>query len=302
MNEVLSRFGLSARRFCRLTGWNRSCLQYRPEGRDDATLRERLRSWASLKPRWGAPILHDVLKAEGLVINHKRTRKREGWPVFETPTRKEISAIAELRGLSIEGVSLAAETGLLLCADSREGRAWLVTDSRRRNAQARRLDGQPWARIGDKKAWTFPGSEAAWPIGLGEASSFLAIALVEGGPDLLAAFHFAWCAAVEGRVAPVAMLGASNAIPGHALRHFAGKQVRILQHDDEAGRDAGALWAAQLIAAGAEVDGYSFAGLTRGDGKAVKDLNDFAHVHPDQWEEQRNTIEEAFSFALEKPH
>ena len=98
------------------------------------------------------------------------------------------------------------------------------------------------------------------------------------------------------------MLGASNAIPGHPLRHFAGKQVRILQHDDEAGRDAGALWAAQLIAAGAEVDGYSFAGLTRADGKAVKDLNDFAHVHPDQWEEQRNMIEEAFSFALEKPH
>jgi HTH-like domain len=26
-------------------------------------------------PRWGAPILHDVLKAEGLVINHKRTER-----------------------------------------------------------------------------------------------------------------------------------------------------------------------------------------------------------------------------------
>src|SRR4029453_6008920 len=66
---------LSARRFCRLTGWNRSSLQYRPEGRDDGALRERLRSWAALKPRWGAPILHDVLKAEGLVINHKRTER-----------------------------------------------------------------------------------------------------------------------------------------------------------------------------------------------------------------------------------
>ena len=44
---------------------------------------------------------------------------------------------------------------------------------------------QPWTRIG-AKAWTLPGSEAAWPIGLREASSFSAIALVEGGPDLLA--------------------------------------------------------------------------------------------------------------------
>ena len=43
------------------------------QGRDDTALRERLRHWAALKPRWGAPILHDVLQAEGLVINHKRT-------------------------------------------------------------------------------------------------------------------------------------------------------------------------------------------------------------------------------------
>lgn len=75
MAEIISRFGLSTRRFCRLTGWNRSSLQYRSEGRDDTALRERLRHWAALKPRWGAPILHDVLKTEGLVINHKRTER-----------------------------------------------------------------------------------------------------------------------------------------------------------------------------------------------------------------------------------
>ena len=113
-----------------------------------------------------------------------------------------------------------------------------------------------------------------------------------------AAFHLAWCAGVENLVAPVAMLGAGLSICDDALRHFAGKRVRVFPHDDEAGRNAGALWAAQLIAAGVEVDGYSFAGLSRADGHSVKDLNDFAHVHPDQWEEQRNIIEEAFSFAL----
>lgn len=75
MTEVISRFGLSARRVCRLTGWNRSSLQYESQARDDTALRERLRHWASLKPRWGAPILHDVLKAEGLVINRKRTER-----------------------------------------------------------------------------------------------------------------------------------------------------------------------------------------------------------------------------------
>jgi putative transposase len=49
-----------------------------PRARDDTALRERLRHWAALKPRSGAPILHDVLKAEGLVINHKRTERASG--------------------------------------------------------------------------------------------------------------------------------------------------------------------------------------------------------------------------------
>ena len=70
---------------------------------------------------------------------------------------------------------------LAILRSFQEGRAWIITDSRRRNAQARRLDGQSWERLG-AKAWTLPGSEAAWPIGLREVSSFPAIALVEGGP------------------------------------------------------------------------------------------------------------------------
>ena len=98
MNEVLSRFGLSARRFCRLTGWNRSSLQYRPEGRDDGALRERLRYWAACKPRWGAPILHDVLKAEGLVINHKRTERlyREEGLSLRRKRRRKLPAVARV--------------------------------------------------------------------------------------------------------------------------------------------------------------------------------------------------------------
>ena len=95
MTEVISRFGLSFRRVCRLTGWNRSSLQYQPQGRDDIALRGRLRHWAALKPRWGAPILHDVLKAEGLVINHKRTERiyREEGLSLRRKTSKEAARL-----------------------------------------------------------------------------------------------------------------------------------------------------------------------------------------------------------------
>ena len=75
----------------------------------------------------------------------------------------------------------------------------------------------------------------------------------------------------------------------------------MFPHNDEAGQNAGERWAAPLIAEGVEVDGFSFAGFMRADGVPVNDLNDFAHVHPDQWEEQREIIETAFSFAAGSP-
>jgi putative transposase len=98
MNEVIFSFGLSARRVCRLTGWNRSSLQYQSAPREDAALRERLRHWAALKPRWGAPILHDILKSEGLVKNHKRTERlyREEGLSLRRKLRRKLPAAARV--------------------------------------------------------------------------------------------------------------------------------------------------------------------------------------------------------------
>ena len=98
MHELTSRFGLSQRRICRLTGWNRSSLQYQCLPCPDGALRHRLRHWAALKPRWGSPILHDVLKAEGLVINHKRTERlyREEGLSLRRRRRRKLPAVARV--------------------------------------------------------------------------------------------------------------------------------------------------------------------------------------------------------------
>ena len=225
-----------------------------------------------------------------------KARCRASWPAFDVPTQAEIAAIAEVRGLSPEGVSLAANVRLLFCCASSEGRAWVVTDSRRINAQARRLNGKGWIAKGGAKSWTLtlPGSIASWPMGLSEAQAFPAIALVEGGPDLLAAFHLALCATsapetlalckgadVIDNLGVVAMFGAQNHIPENALPLFAGKRCRIFAHDDVAGYQAAARWANTLGTTSAVVDGFSFRGFRQSGGRPVNDLNDFVSLDPD---------------------
>ena len=201
------------------------------------------------------------------------------FPDFTKGTTADFKQLASLRKISREGIEWVSERGLLWFATLKDCPAWIVTDSARVNAQARRMDGQEWEHIG-AKAWTLPGAWAAWPLGIMEAQPFPAIALCEGGPDLLAAHYLTlWERATHHtkrnvQCAPVAMLGASQRIHADALPLFTGKRVRIIGHEDEAGRGAVERWARQLESVGADVDAFTFAGLRQVDGKPVKDLND----------------------------
>ena len=169
---------------------------------------------------------------------------------------------------------------MLYFATLKGHRAFVLTDDARLAAQARRLDGQRWEHIG-AKAWTLPGSWAAWPVGLGTGAAYPSFTLCEGGPDLLAALHFIHKAGAETLVFPLALLGASQRIHEDALPILAGKRVRIFPHADPAGTKAANRWAAQLEAVGADVDCFSFAGLRKADGSPVGDLNDATQIHPE---------------------
>jgi hypothetical protein len=206
----------------------------------------------------------------------------------------EMAAIAHLRGWPMfAGLEFLSQRGLLWYGEVYDAGqywpAWIITDSARRNAQARRLDGQPWQGIGGAKAKTLPGAEASWPIGAPEIGDRPFIVLSEGGPDFLASLFVAWSEgmAIPGfdleRVAPACICGTGHTIPNDALPYFAGKHVRIAIHDDKAGHTAAKLWAEQLYHAGAtSVDGFDFAGIERPDRQPVKDLADFAMtIEPD---------------------
>jgi hypothetical protein len=197
----------------------------------------------------------------------------------------EMAAVANLRGWpSFAGLELLGQRALLwhgmVWDGGAEWPAWIITDSTRRNAQARRLDGELWRGIGNKKAKTLPGSDPSWPIGATEIGNRPFVALCEGGPDFLAALLVAWfegTPALIEAIAPICITGAGNSIHSDALPFFAGKRIRIAVHADNAGREAGESWAQQLYGAGAaHVDGFDFTGIIKRDGQPVKDLGDYA--------------------------
>jgi len=202
-------------------------------------------------------------------------------------TTDDLKRLAALRGFALEALEIATSAGLLRFATFRGSRAW-VTDKTRCVAEARRLDGKAWQHICGAKAWTLPGGNKKWPLGILEAQNSRAIALVEGSADFIAAYHLIW-AEERFDVAAVAILGASMSIHPVALPFFRGKHVRIFPHYD-AGRfdgfDAARKWDAQLRSAGSIVDCFNCSGLTKNNGEAVSDLNDLCSVDSDQWEQE----------------
>ena len=64
---------MSQRRACRLVGIHRSVVRHRSSRSEDSVLRTRLNTLAAEYPRYGYQILHVLLKAEGLVVNSKKT-------------------------------------------------------------------------------------------------------------------------------------------------------------------------------------------------------------------------------------
>jgi hypothetical protein len=218
-------------------------------------------------------------------------------PLLEKPTTSELASLSNQRSIAIEPLHIAVARGFLWTyADRTENvRAWLLTDSARKLAIARRLDGTPWAKTG-KKSWTLPNSWGHWPIGIREAQAYPAIGLVEGTPDFLALIAQAWASGVEHLVAPVCMAGAQMSIPESVLPRFRGKRVRIFMHDDNPGIQAANRWAKQLQAAEVQVDGYSFEGLVQTDGFPVEDLNDLCRIDPGSMEANAKDLAELFNF------
>lgn len=291
---------------------------------------EQLASLCGVAPRiegvaWKAPKAKVVTRQTQLP---PELREKPPLPPMRVMKEVEIAQLAAVRGLSVEGVRVAALTfrrvgfsmwpqwrrfagnrwlpmcsthGLKCqmnrpdCSPREMWPSWCVTDDERRVAEFRRLDGQKYPLQNSEgiKSWSTAGKH--WPVGAADIGQRPCVLLVEGGPDMLAAYHFLWGFNQLAHVAVVAMLGTGSRICEEALPFFKGKRVRICIDADEVqekktvdkkgvehvrrtrpGYDASLRWTEQLTNAGAAVQGVNLEGLVRADGEPVKDLNDLA--------------------------
>ncbi|MBI1177847.1 hypothetical protein GC207_10470 [bacterium] len=216
------------------------------------------------------------------------TKRESKLPQLRNGSDSELRELSERRGFGVEALRLADDHGFLQFCELWRFPAWCITDGRAQLHEFRRLDGQKWpafGRLHERKSHC-TGSGKRWPIGAIESEPFSKVAMVEGAPDLLAAFHFLLVECKLDSVAPVAVLGASNhRLDPEALAHFAGKSVCLYPHVDEAGRKAAREWARQLKQAGAErVTAFDLSGLNLVDGTTGKDLADVCRIDPDCFE------------------
>lgn len=94
--RLCESFGLSVKRATNLVSLRRASYYYKPaSARDDSRIIMRMRQLVETNRSIGLPMLHVILKREGLVRNHKRTERiyrEEGLAIRLRKSRKRASA------------------------------------------------------------------------------------------------------------------------------------------------------------------------------------------------------------------
>jgi hypothetical protein len=213
---------------------------------------------------------------------------------FRMPTKAELHAIARDRGLHFAAPLIAAKLGCLKFGNVCGFASWVLTDPIGRVAEARRLGSENFPAYQDlsqRKAHTLRHSCKSWPVGAGIERSLIEkaslIAVIEGSPDWLAAWHFIY-QAKRWDVLPVGLLGRCvHGLHCEALELLRGKRIRFYPHvdADRGGVDQVLLIREQLCRIGCEVSYFDFSGLCSREGVPIKDLNDLARLSPNQFRE-----------------
>lgn len=247
-----------------------------PERRlDEESVRPELPPLRHLREEEAAMIaLHRGLDAEAVWVAGRVFGRVavpvDGWPLYRRANGKWMPR-CEVHGKG--GCFLERAN----CVRAEAFPSWCAIDGTRRVAEFRRMDNAlyPVREGAGIKSWSTRGK--SWPIGASMMGNRCGVLLVEGGPDMLAGYHFLRRHGMLERVAVVCMLGAGNRMHEEALPYFEGKRVRIMVDADPLkdgemvrpgdgekrakkrsmpGMEAAVRWTEQLIAAGAAVETF----------------------------------------------
>jgi putative transposase len=141
---VRSELGLTERRACALVGVARTTVRRQLAVRCDAAFRERLRTLAAERRRFGYRRLHVLIRREGTIVNHKRLYRiyREEGLTVRRRRRKKLRA--EGRGLPEPAIRLNQRWSLDFMSDAlddgRRFRSLDVVDDCSRECLAMEID------------------------------------------------------------------------------------------------------------------------------------------------------------------
>ena len=200
------------------------------------------------------------------------------WPSeLATGSSEMWDAFAKLRGYSYPAVWTMAQAGILRFCVINKHKCIAITDSERRSAEIRRVDGGLFG--GGSKAYPLKGVDKSWLVGAALLDDDADVLITEGATDLLAAYDL-YCryrrAGGQKQWCPMALLGSKckRLDPG-ILEQIKGRQVRLIPDGDDDGDIMRDTWAAMLTKVGCTVDVVR---MPRG-----KDLSDMAgEIQPEE--------------------
>ena len=240
------------------------------------TRREAIHRYYALLPGVTSAIAHPPSRRNTTGARGCQLHRQVVFPDDLAPgSREDLQTVASLRRVDFWAVASMQQAGVLAFGTVCGERCWVVLDHSRRCAEARRMNGACFP--GGGKVHTLRGSDKSWPVGLqlprDLTGCFQHFLLVEGSGDLVAAYH--WSLQLGANCLPIALLGAGmKRIHPQALEQLAGSCIRIVPHDDPAGRSAVDAWQLQLRRANCTVYIFRIHDITLPDGGRGKDLND----------------------------
>ncbi len=208
----------------------------------------------------------------------RKGKLRGAWPTLSLLSGSEIEDIARMRRLPVEGVWLAYLNGYLSGAMVEGHRCFVISEGT--FAQARRFDGEPFTLSDGRqaKAKNLPGSQGAFLGRRWLGAPAMRVLLVEGAIALLEAAAAHEIANPPDGWTILAATSASSRFSRDPdlLGTLAGRKVRIIPDNDEAGLDAAASWLAELEGVGCAVDAVTLPTGCKDLGPLVADPN--AHL------------------------